>query len=113
MTPEIADILLNKEVIAVDQDAEGMQGTLLKKDGDREVWARQLGDGSEAVVLFNRSGAAVEMTVRWNDLDKKFGGEAKVRDLWAHRELGVLKGGYSATVPSHGVAMIRVQGTQQ
>jgi alpha-galactosidase len=52
MPKEIAAILLNKEVIAVDQDAKGIEGTLVKKEGVLEVWARPLADGSQAVVFF-------------------------------------------------------------
>ena len=37
MTPEIRDILTNKEVIAVDQDPLGEQGRRVGKDGDLEV----------------------------------------------------------------------------
>jgi alpha-galactosidase len=32
-----------------------------------------------------------------------------VRDLWTHRDLGRIKGGVSAEVPSHGVVMFRVR----
>src|SRR3984957_20119525 len=54
MRPEIHDILTNKEVIAVDQDAMGLQGERVVKGGDSEVWAKQLKDGSRAAVLLNR-----------------------------------------------------------
>ncbi len=54
MTPEIKEILTNKEVIAVNQDPLGMQGRRVRKNGDADVWAKQLKDGSRAVVLFNR-----------------------------------------------------------
>src|ERR1700689_63790 len=51
MTPEIRDILTNKEVIAVNQDPLGREGRRVGKDGDLEVWSKQLQDGSRAVVL--------------------------------------------------------------
>ncbi len=54
MRPEIHDILTNKEVIAVDQDPLGRQGERVVKNGDSEVWSKQLTDGSRAVVLLNR-----------------------------------------------------------
>ena len=57
MPQEIAAILLSKEVIAVDQDAKGIEGTRVKKNGALEVWARPLADGSEAVIFFNRTSA--------------------------------------------------------
>src|SRR5437773_7701686 len=42
MKPEIRDILTNKEVIAVNQDPLGRQGRRVRKDGDLEVWAKQM-----------------------------------------------------------------------
>ena len=54
MKPEIHDILTNKEVIAVNQDPMGRQGRRVQKDGDLEVWAKQMQDGSRSVVLLNR-----------------------------------------------------------
>ncbi len=46
MKPEIHDILTNKEVIAVNQDPMGRQGRRVRKDGNLEVWAKQMQDGS-------------------------------------------------------------------
>jgi alpha-galactosidase len=54
MKPEIQQILTNKEVIAVDQDPLGRPGERVLKDGDLEVWSKQMRDGGRAVVLLNR-----------------------------------------------------------
>ena len=32
----------------------------------------------------------------------------KVRDLWAHADLGTFTDHFSATVPAHGVVMVRI-----
>ena len=68
MRPEIHDILTNKEVIAVDQDALGREGERVAKHGDLEVWAKQLKDGSRAVILLNRGSGEQQITVNWEDL---------------------------------------------
>ena len=68
MTPEIRDILTAPEVIAVNQDALGKQGARVWKDGDLEVWSKQMKDGSRAVILFNRGAAAADVTVNWVDI---------------------------------------------
>jgi len=108
MAPEIRDILLNQEVIAVDQDSAGIQGTRVRVEGQSEVWMRPLSDGSRAVVLFNRGKSAATVRVQWTDIGQKQTEALMVRDLWTHENLGNMKGGYSAMVPSHGVVMIRV-----
>jgi alpha-galactosidase len=109
MRPEIHDILTNKEVIAVDQDALGREGERVAKKGDVQVWARQLKDGSRAVVLLNGGGAEQQVSVSWEDLGYPNDISASVRDLWQHKDLGKVAGKFSATVPSHGVVMITVK----
>jgi alpha-galactosidase len=109
MTPEIAEILTNNEVIAVDQDPAGLQGRRVKRERDLDVWAKQLADGSRAVVLFNRGGAAREMSVAWNEIGYPDSITASVRDLWAKKDLGQRRGGVAANVPAHGVVMLRIK----
>ena len=53
MKPEIAAILMNKEVIAIDQDALGRQGDRIYAEGPVEIWAKPLKDGAKAVAIFN------------------------------------------------------------
>ncbi|HKU75376.1 MAG TPA: alpha-galactosidase [Pyrinomonadaceae bacterium] len=109
MTNEVKEILTNREVIAVDQDSLGMQGRRVKRDGDREVWAKQLADGGRAVVLFNRGPKSQEISVSWTEIGYPQHVAAQVRDLWAHKDLGKLTGRFSAEVPSHGVVMVTVK----
>ncbi len=108
MPPEIKDILTNKEVIAVDQDPLGMQGRRVRKDADSEVWAKQMKDGGRAVVLFNRGASDVDISVSWEDLGYPAHLSATVRDLWAKKDLGKSTATFTAKVPSHGVAMLRI-----
>jgi alpha-galactosidase len=108
MTAEIKEILTNKEVIAVNQDALGMQGRRVKKVGDSEIWAKQLKGGSRAVLLFNRSGADTDISVSWEDLGYPAHLSASVRDLWQKKDLMKSVGSFSAKVASHGVVMIKV-----
>jgi len=100
-------ILLNKEVIAIDQDKAGIQGRRVVKDGDREIWVKPLADGGRAVLLFNRGTQPVRIraTAEQVGLAK---GKARVRDLWAHKDLPRWSGAIEATVEPHGVAMYRI-----
>jgi alpha-galactosidase len=109
MRPEIRAILTNKEVIAVDQDPLGSEGKRVWKHGDLEVWARQMQDGSRAVVLFNRGSAEHDITVNWEDLGYPTHLSAAVRDLWLMRDAGKFTGKFAASVPSHGVVMVTVK----
>src|SRR6202049_3340065 len=109
MRPEIQDILTNKEVIAVDQDSLGREGERVGKDGKLEVWAKQLKDGSRAVVLFNRGGTEEKITAAWDTLGYPDHLAASVRDLWQHRDLGKFTGKFSSSVASHSVVMVTVK----
>src|ERR1700678_2353641 len=109
MRPEIHDILTNKAVIAVAQDPLGREGERVRKNGDAEVWAKQLKDGSRAVVLLNRGSAEQEISASWEDLGYPDHLSASVRDLWQHKDLGKFTAKFSAPVVSHGVVMITVK----
>jgi alpha-galactosidase len=106
MSAVTKSILLNKEVIAVNQDPLGKQAPPVK-NGDLETWIKPLADGSVAVGVVNLGSAAAQATVNASDL--QLGGAVKTaRDLWAHTDVKFKDGAYSATVPSHGVLLLRV-----
>jgi alpha-galactosidase len=109
MTPEIKEILTNKEVIAVNQDALGRQGSRVWKDGDREIWSKQLKDGSRAVALLNRGASDVEISVPWEAIGYPGNVSANLRDLWAHKDLGKFTGKFAAKVESHGVVVVTIK----
>jgi len=107
LSPATRDILVNREVIAVDQDSLGVQGTLVsERTPELQVWMKPLKDGGRAVVLLNRSALQTVISASWWRL--RMSGPARVRDLWAHADLGAFTGRFSATVPAHGVVMVRV-----
>jgi alpha-galactosidase len=109
MSPDTREILTNKEVIAVDQDPLGRQGERVRKDGEREIWEKQLKDGRRAVLLFNRNSAEQQITVTWEEIGYPHHLDAAVRDLWQHKDLGAFNGSFSANVSSHGVVMLIVK----
>ncbi len=109
MTAETRAILTNKELIAVDQDALGSQGRRVKKNGELEVWSKQLSDGGRAVALLNRGASASEISVTWPEIGYPETLAASVRDLWSGKSSSQVQESYSATVPSHGVVVIRIK----
>ena len=109
MTPAVRDILTNREVIAIDQDVLGKQGHRARKDGDLEVWVREIAGGNRAVVLLNRGKDTQTIAVNWEELGYPNHLSATLRDLWEKKDLGKFSGKFSAQVPSHGVVMITVK----
>jgi alpha-galactosidase len=106
MTDETKSILLNKEVIAIDQDPLGKQASPAK-DGNLETWIKPLADGGVAVGVVNLGTAPATATIREADLHLT-GPVKRARDVWAHKDVKFSKGAYTAQVPSHGILMLRV-----
>jgi alpha-galactosidase len=107
MSQATKDILLNKDVIAVDQDSFGKQGYRINKQGTNgELWAKPLAGNAWAVGLFNRGSSAMTVTIKLSDLG--LNRDQVVRDLWTHTDLGAINAQYSVNVPSHGVVMLRL-----
>lgn len=107
MSKDVRSILTNRDVIAVDQDWGGRQGAKVRDDGDTEVWAKPMSDGSVAVILLNRGRGPVEIATSADAIGVKSAAHYTVRDLWKHTDAssdGVIK----ASVPTHAVAMFRV-----
>ncbi len=108
MTPETTAILTNKDVVAIDQDILGREGHRVRKDGDLEVWAKELSGGARAVILFNRGKADATIAVSWQEIGLPYDAAPLVRDLWTKTETPGVKGTFVARVPSHDVVMIKV-----
>jgi alpha-galactosidase len=71
------------------------------------VYSRPLKNGDVAVAFFNRGDKAADMSVTWEALGlahKKI----QARDLWKHAAVPVSGTSYSASVPTHGVVLLRV-----
>lgn len=100
------DTLKNPEIIAVDQDPLGIQGVRVAPDTYSKVLT---GKGNRAVVLLNRGSAAAQLTVNFADAGLK--GTVSVRDLRTRTDKGTATGSYTATVPAHGTAFLRLHGT--
>ncbi len=98
-------ILLNKEVIAVDQDKLGVQG---HRVGPPQIWMKPLSDGGKAVALFNyvTDDEAEPLTLHFKDVGME--GPVHIRDLWAHKDLGIQHDSYTITIPQGGVVMLRL-----
>lgn len=100
-------ILLNRDVIAVDQDALGIEGHRAWKDGDAEIWVKPLAGGSEAIVLLNRGTHPQSIRLDWSVLGLPGYLPLKFRDLWRHKSLPVAEHTLVFNVASTSVVMLR------
>jgi len=99
--------LENSEVIAVDQDPGGVQGTLLSSAGAGQVWVKPLIDGSRAVALLNRGASATRIETSASAVGLAPAASYGVRDLWTHTSSSTA-GAIAAEVPADGTVLLRV-----
>jgi alpha-galactosidase len=110
MTAPIQSILLNKEIIALDQDPLGKPGHRVRKDGNLEVWVREIAGGNRAVLLLNRGTAAANIHFSWDELGYPLKLKATVHDMWKASDEAKIEGSYTAhEVPSHGVVVLSIK----
>jgi GH43 family beta-xylosidase len=105
------DILKNAEVIAVNQDALGLQAEVVARNGKTMVFAKpiEVAHGKvRAVALYNPTYSSKNIRVNFADI--QLSEKARVRDLWTHSDLGEFTGYYETTVPAHGTAILRIEG---
>lgn len=118
MSKETHDVLANKDVVAVDQDALGIQGFKYGVKDSVETWFKPLKDGAWAVCFLNRSKQAVKVSFDWinnyvyDDFSKREvktpALEYKLYDLWSKKDLGTTKKLFKGEVPAHDVIMFKM-----
>jgi len=100
-------ILLNKEVIAINQD-ESMQG-FPAVPGDSSVWVRNMSDGSVAMALYNEDDKPKSISAPFTLFGWSANTAASVRDLWAHTNNGTATGALpKIMVNAHSTVVVRL-----
>jgi alpha-galactosidase len=103
------NLLTNDEVIAVNQDALGIQATCVQTIGDLRIYVKDLEDGSRVAGFCNFGLENVDIS--YKDLNKLgISGKQKVRDLWRQKDIITIHAdeeALSVKVPMHGVALYK------
>ncbi|WP_433268624.1 glycoside hydrolase family 27 protein [Micromonospora vinacea] len=101
-------ILKNANLIAINQDSLGLQGTQVSFDGTRRVLAKRLANGDVAVALFNQGGSTTTISTTAAAIGKS-GSSFTLVDAWTGGTSSS-SGTISASVPAHGTVVYRVSG---
>ncbi|GAA3579253.1 glycoside hydrolase family 27 protein [Snuella lapsa] len=109
MTVNDQDILTNKALIAVNQDALGKQGFKIEDFGHFEIWQKPLSNGDIALCFFNRDTNNKKYKIDWEKIRiKDFSGEYTVQNLWNHKTIGTTETTYLIDVPARDVVVYRL-----
>ena len=101
MSDATKNIILNKEIIAINQDALGKQAfRVMRKDGV-EAWKKPLAGGKFAIAFLNRNSGDETVTAGLEqlELDPKMTYEAY--DVWKHEKVNQPSGSLTAKMKSH------------
>jgi alpha-galactosidase len=108
MTPEVKAILTNKDVIAIDQDKLGREGTRIYSEGEVDVWSRHLAGGAMAIAVVNAGSERVSTHPFHLDLAKLgLHGAQQATDLWTGKEMQ-LTANMPIEIPSHDILLVRI-----
>jgi alpha-galactosidase len=108
MTPEIKSILMNKDVIAVNQDKLGKQATRAYSDGEVEVWTRHLSGGALAVAVLAAGDNRFSTHPFHLDLARLgLHGSQEGKDLWTGKPIS-LTDQMPIQIASHDILLVRI-----
>jgi alpha-galactosidase len=107
LSPAQLDVVRNKDIIAVNQDKLGAQGTIVQSGTDYDVLAKPLADGDVSVVLFNKADHAQTISTTASTVGLGGGGPVELTDL-VTKQSSSSSGAIAANVPSHGTVIYRV-----
>ncbi len=97
----------NGEVLAIDQDRGGIQGTLVSSSGSGQVWVKPLIDGSRAIALLNRGSSATRIATSATAAGLPPASSYVLRNVWTHTT-STARGSISAEVPGKATVLLRV-----
>lgn len=115
--PDLSDeeiaYLTNADLIAVDQDALGLQATLISQDGTWDVLSKTLSNGDRLLTILNRGPTDSSLSVPVERIGYPSVPTAtfSVQDLWTG-DYSSATNEITAKVPSHGTAVFRISSSQ-
>jgi alpha-galactosidase len=107
LSPAAVKMLTNRQVIAIDQDPLGIQGTAVQEEGSGQVWTKPLVGGHLAVALLNRGSESLRITTSASKIGLPPASAYRLQDLWAHTRK-TTPGVITTLVPPHSVVLYRV-----
>jgi alpha-galactosidase len=107
LTPAQVAIVANQDVVAVDQDRLGTQGTIVQTGAGYDVLAKPLSNGDVSVVLFNKGETAQTISTTAANVGLDGGVPYLLTDLVSKARTSTA-GTIAANVPPHGTVIYRV-----
>jgi alpha-galactosidase len=107
LSPATIKMLTNPEVIGVDQDHLGIQGTRVREQGPAQIWVKPLTGGARAVALLNRGSTELRITTTPRAIRVAHAHGYAIENLWTHTTI-TTTGEIRARVAPHAAVLYRV-----
>ena len=110
MSEETKSILMDKDIIAVNQDPAGRQPYQAIAHPDYPVWAKHMDNGDIVLAYFNLGEHNFNQFVTWADIgiERSSGVKLELTDLWSKQNLGIFDTGIEfGAVEPHGCRILR------
>jgi alpha-galactosidase len=128
MDPVSKDILINKDMIAIDQDKLGKQGYKIKDYGEIEVYYKPLNNSDMAICFFNRLDYPIQVEFDWTSMslsatrdskplllglkidrkDNYIEGQYSIWNVWQKKSVGTTSQKFIASLQGHDVIVLRL-----
>jgi alpha-galactosidase len=107
LSQDAINMLTNPDVLAVNQDVNGVQGAPISTLGDGQVWVKPLANGDRAVTLLNRGSTALTISTDAKAVGMIQASRYSLQDLWKHTTTETA-GKIVANVGAHEAVLYRV-----
>jgi alpha-galactosidase len=107
LSPETIKMLTNPDVIAVDQDPLGIQGTRVREQGSVQIWVKPLAGGARAVAILNRGSTEAQITTTRRAVRLAQARRYAIENLWTHTSI-TTAGEIRARIAPHAAVLLRV-----
>jgi alpha-galactosidase len=104
---ETASLLMNREVLAVNQDPLGIPAKRVKLVGSCEIWTKRLTDKSVAVSVVNRGSRGEDITVKARDIGL-LDTPKLARNLWTQEDIADFRVDLAQRVQPHETVLLNV-----
>jgi hypothetical protein len=100
------NLLKNREVLSIDQDALGKGAQKMITDHNIQVWVKLLANGNKAISVFNLNNTYKSYRLNLTKVGIKH--VAGIRDVWSQKNMVISGTDISFNIPPHGVRLIRI-----
>jgi len=103
------DLIRNKEALEVDRNSYNNR-QIYQFETDFFIWTADIPDSQDKYLAFfniSDTKARLEIHASWKMLGLK-DSAYQVRDLWAKKDLGCFRNGFSAPIPVHGAGLYKI-----